>query len=196
MKGIQRPTSIALANNHHEYTSPVKYASSSSRKHLAGRPLDEDDEWIMDIPKRRPPRGNSFSEKKNAQNAAVLENDVNRIIRSVAEESGGTSQVLSTPIKLEIQSPVKKPPPPTPTPTVASPVKNAVIIAAEPKPVSSSGNEGSSPSKRSVQIKGDIEKKKPLQVSQSKQMCGDLVCVLVASLFFSLCFVHFSRTFS
>lgn len=184
MKGIQRPTSIALANNHHEYTSPVKYAAS--RKHAAGRPLDDDEDWIMDTPKRRPPRGNSFSEKKNAQNAAVVENDVNRIIRSVAEETG-TSQIISTPVKPDIQSPVKKPPP-TPIPTIVTPVKSSVVVAAEAKPISNSANDGS-PSKRLAQTKRETEKKKPLQVSQSK--CVDLGSVLVAIFVFPFCCVGY-----
>lgn len=166
MKGVHRPTSVALANNHHEYTSPVKY-SSSARKHPANRPLEADDDWIMDTPKRRPPRASSFSEKKNAQNAAVVENDVNRIIRSVAEESG-VPTVAKTPL-VEPQSPAKKPVT-APVATVATPIKSPIKspvkspVVIETKPVSSSVNE-ISPSKRAAQTKKDNEKKKQMQVS-------------------------------
>lgn len=171
MKGVQRPTSVALANNHHEYTSPVKY-SSSSRKHAANRSLEDDSDWIVDTPKRRPPRASSFSEKKNAQNAAVVENDVNRIIRSVAEESGGVTSVTKTPIKVEPQTPAKKPTPVAATPiaTVPSPIKTVAktptnsSLVNETKSVSNSVSE-LSPAKRAAQTKKDNEKKKQMQVS-------------------------------
>lgn len=178
MKGVQRPTSVALANNHHEYTSPVKY-SSTSRKHAANRPIDNDDEWIMNTPKRRPPRSTSFSEKGKAQNAAVVENDVNRIIRSVAEESGGgrgggvggsasaVAPTLKTPVKSEPRTPAKK------QQIASTPVKRAVttpikstVAAAEPKPVNNAVNE-ISPNRRLAQTKKDNEKKKQMQVSKS-----------------------------
>lgn len=160
MKGGHRPTSEVLANNHHEYTSPVKYASSS-RKHAASRPINDDDDWILDTPKRRPPRATSFSEKKNAQNAAVIENDVNRIIRSVAEESTST-QVVSTPARSDAQvSPVKKAAATNPVP--ASPVKNSITSDAK-STVESSPNEKN---RRLAAIKRDNEKKKQIQVRLS-----------------------------
>lgn len=174
MKGVQRPTSVALANNHHEYTSPVKY-SSTSRKHAANRAIDNDDEWIMETPKRRPPRTTSFSEKGKAQNAAVVENDVNRIIRSVAEESGGVgggsasgvTSTVKTPVKSEPRTPVKKHQV-VPTPvkrTVPTPIKTT-IAAAEPKPVNNAVANEISPNRRLAQTKKDNEKKKQMQVSK------------------------------
>lgn len=99
MKGSHRSTSVALASNHHEYsTSPAKY-SNNSRKHVANRPTDEDDEWLVETPKRRPPRTISSSEKRNA---SAVESSVNRIIRSVAQEATPTtrpSQIITTPTK-------------------------------------------------------------------------------------------------
>lgn len=171
MKGVQRPTAVALANNHHEYTSPVKY-SSISRKHSANRLVENDDEW-METPKRRPPRSTSFSEKGKAQNAAVVENDVNRIIRSVAEESGGgvgggasgTPPTIKTPVKPEPRTPVKK------HQIVSTPVKRTVptpikspIANIETKSVNNVVNE-ISPNRRLAQTKKDNEKKKQMQVS-------------------------------
>lgn len=171
MKGVQRPTAIALANNHHEYTSPVKY--SSSRKHAANRSLEEDDDWILDTPKRRPPRASSFSEKKNAQNAAVVENDVNRIIRSVAEESGVPS-VTKTPSKTEPQTPTKKPATvtaPAAVTTVATPIKSPAKsnVVNETKPASVTPNE-MSPAKRAAQTKKENEKKRQMQVSLNESI--------------------------
>lgn len=172
MKGVQRPTSVALANNHHEYTSPVKY-SSTSRKHSANRPIDKDDEWNMDTPKRRPPRSTSFSEKGKAQNAAVVENDVNRIIRSVAEETGGSggggasggSPAIKSPVKAEPRSPIKKHHiVSTPTKSTASTPIKSIIANNEIKPVSNTANE-ISPNRRLAQTKKDNEKKKQMQVS-------------------------------
>lgn len=85
MKGEQQSTSAALAHNHHEYTSPAK--QSSARKRLPVR-AQEDVEWIVETPKRRPPRTNNPSEKKSMPNtSAQIENDVDRIIRSVEEET-------------------------------------------------------------------------------------------------------------
>lgn len=170
MKGVHRPTSIALANNHHEYTSPVKY-SSGSRKHSANRSLEEDDDWILDTPKRRPPRASSFSEKKNAQNAAVVENDVNRIIRSVAEESGVPS-VTKTPVKTEPQTPTKKPTTVTATAavtTVVTPIKSPtkINVVNETKPAIVTPPE-MSPAKRAAQTKKDNEKKRQMQVSSNE----------------------------
>lgn len=86
MKGVQRNSSVALANNHHEYTSPSKH-SFSSRKHTLKQQFDDDNEWILEPLKRRPPRNSSFSEKQSPQNVTVAENDINQIIRSVAEET-------------------------------------------------------------------------------------------------------------
>lgn len=87
MKGEQQSTSVALAHNHHEYTSPIK--QSSARKRLSVRGVD-DEEWIGETPKRRPPRTISSSEKKtttpNTSNSQI-EQDVDRIIRSVEEET-------------------------------------------------------------------------------------------------------------
>lgn len=177
MKGVQRPTSVALANNHHEYTSPVKY-SSSSRKHAANRSLDNDAEWIMETPKRRPPRTTSFSEKGKAQNAAVVENDVNRIIRSVAEETGGGTGVggsgsasgvtptIKTPIKSEPRTPLKKQQiASTPVKrTVPTPLKST-IATVETKPVNNVAATEISPNRRLAQTKKDNEKKKQMQVS-------------------------------
>lgn len=175
MKGVQRPTSVALANNHHEYTSPVKY-SSTSRKHSASRPTDKDDDWMEATPKRRPPRSTSFSEKGKAQNAAVVENDVNRIIRSVAEETGAnigsgggvssTSPIVKTPVKVEPRSPVKKQQEIVSTPvkrTASTPIKST-IANNETEAVSNSIDE-ISPSRRLAQTKKDNEKKKQMQVS-------------------------------
>lgn len=99
MKGNHRSTSFALASNHHEYsTSPAKY-SNASRKHLANRTKDEDNEWFVETPKRRPPRTISSSEKRNS---SAVESNVNRIIRSVAQETTPTtrpSQIITTPTK-------------------------------------------------------------------------------------------------
>lgn len=99
MKGSHRSTSVALASNHHEYsTSPAKY-SNTSRKHLANRTKEEDDEWFVETPKRRPPRTISSSDKRNA---SAVESNVNRIIRSVAQETTPTippSQIITTPTK-------------------------------------------------------------------------------------------------
>lgn len=184
MKGGQRPTAEVLANNHHEYTSPGKYPSGS-RKHSASRTEDED--WILDTPKRRPPRTTSFSEKKNAQNAVVIENDVDRIIRSVAEESTST-QVSSSPVaRADAQiSPVKKPAANTvatvtsTSPAIpTSPVKataTAIAIATANAVESSVGNDAkvaieSSPNeknRRLAAIKRDNEKKKQMQVCDWK----------------------------
>lgn len=182
MKGGQRPTAEVLANNHHEYTSPGKYPSGS-RKHSASR--TEDEEWILDTPKRRPPRTTSFSEKKNAQNATIIENDVDRIIRSVAEESTSV-QVSSSPVaRADAQiSPVKKPAANTAA-TVTStspaipttPVKaTATAIATASAVESSVGYDAkvaieSSPNeknRRLAAIKRDNEKKKQMQVCDRK----------------------------
>lgn len=99
MKGDQQPTSIALAHNHHEYTSPVKAASV--RKQTSSR-TQLDNEWLSETPKRRPPRANSSSEKKNshAVTASTIESDVNRIIRSVEEE---TAAIEATKTVTELQ---------------------------------------------------------------------------------------------
>lgn len=180
MKGVQRPTSVALANNHHEYTSPVKY-SSTARKHSANRAIENDDEWIMETPKRRPPRTTSFSEKGKAQNAAVVENDVNRIIRSVAEEAGGvggvgavsgTTSTIKTPVKSEPRTPMKNQTVATPAKrTVPTPIKSTIVAAAaatETKPINNVVNE-ISPNRRMAQTKKDNEKKKQMQVSNDWQ---------------------------
>lgn len=100
MKGSHRSTSFALASNHHEYsTSPAKY-SNTSRKHLANRTKDEDNEWFVETPKRRPPRTISSSEKRNS---SAVESNVNRIIRSVAQETTPTTRpsqiIITTPTK-------------------------------------------------------------------------------------------------
>lgn len=142
MKGSQRPTSVALANNHHEYTSPGKY-SSASRKHTANRSMDDDDDWILETPKRRPPRTISSSEKRSVQNISAVESNVNRIIRSVAEETTptrSTQQVITTPTKTNI----------TPVQSIAN--KITKIPATSPEKVGI------------VPIKRDSEKKKHLQV--------------------------------
>lgn len=184
MKGVQRPTSVALANNHHEYTSPVKYSSTSRGKHAANRSIENDDEWIMETPKRRPPRSTSFSEKGKAQNAAVVENDVNRIIRSVAEESGSVgagsasaaTTTVKTPVKSEPRTPVKKHQiVPTPVKrTVPTPI-NSTIATPEPKPVNNVVSE-ISPNRRLAQTKKDNEKKKQMQVRKWLNLKCTYVC--------------------
>lgn len=184
MKGVQRPTSVALANNHHEYTSPVKYSSTSRGKHAANRSIENDDEWIMETPKRRPPRSTSFSEKGKAQNAAVVENDVNRIIRSVAEESGSVgagsasaaTTTVKTPVKSEPRTPVKKHQiVPTPVKrTVPTPI-NSTIATPEPKPVNNVVSE-ISPNRRLAQTKKDNEKKKQMQVRKWLDLKCTYVC--------------------
>lgn len=83
MKTDHPPTSTSLAHNHHEYTSPMK--STSSRKRPSSRTQDGD--WIVETPKRRPPKANSSSEKKNHQATVDASIDVNRIIQSVEEET-------------------------------------------------------------------------------------------------------------
>lgn len=163
MKGNQRPTSIALANNHHEYTSPVKY-SSASRKHSSAR-YDDDDEWILDTPKRRPPRASSFSEKKNAaRNAAIVENDVNRIIRSVAEETKTSTPVkqqsIVTPVKKIVQTSIK-------SPTL---IQSTTINTSNNSSITSNSNNNNninenSNAKRLTVLKRENEKKKLLQVT-------------------------------
>lgn len=80
MKGDHAPASASLAHNHHEYTSPMK--STTGRKRPSSRTQDGD--WIVETPKRRPPKTNSSSEKKNSQDASI---DVNRIIQSVEDET-------------------------------------------------------------------------------------------------------------
>lgn len=104
MKGDQQSTSVALAHNHHEYTSPMKNSSARKRSSVRGH---EDIEWVVETPKRRPPRTNSSSEKKNTLNSAssAIENDVDRIIRSVEEE---TAKELKT-TKEVSKSPQSKP---------------------------------------------------------------------------------------
>lgn len=190
MKGNQRPTSEALANNHHEYTSPVKY-TSGSRKHAASRPIDEDDEWMLDTPKRRPPRASSFSEKKNAQNTAAIENVVDRIIRSVAEEST-SSQVTSSPaVRANAQtSPIKKT---TTTPTATTTVTPSVPVSTPPPPPqpqpqpqpqpantvkindAKSASESSpiEKSRRLAATKRDSEKRKQVQVKNARSFSFD-----------------------
>lgn len=78
MKGNQRPTSEALLNNHHEYSSPMR-----SRKHTTNR-TDEDDEWILDQPKRRPPRSHIYSDKRQSTTRSTqnVDHDVSRTSQS------------------------------------------------------------------------------------------------------------------
>lgn len=144
MKGHQRPTSVALANNHHEYTSPGKY-SSSSRKHPA-RSMDDDDDWVLETPKRRPPRTVSSSERKGIQNTASVESNMNRIIQSVAEETTPTRPLLQKPVAT------------TPTKTSITP-PNIVVNKIQKTPVTSSESKLAA-----VAIKRESEKKKHLQV--------------------------------
>lgn len=97
MKGEQQSTSVALIHNHHEYTSPIK--QSPARKRPSSRTQPGDDDWQLDTPKRRPPRTSSMSDKKISPAAsAAIETDVNRIIRSVEEETATETESKSTKI--------------------------------------------------------------------------------------------------
>lgn len=92
MKGTQkRIPSVVVSNNHHEYSN------SSCHKPLSGRQLDDvvDDEWTLAMPKKRFTQAGLFPEKKSVKSAAIVENDVARIIRSVAEESKSLTTSLN-----------------------------------------------------------------------------------------------------
>lgn len=134
MKGDHRSLSSVLFNNHHEYTSPTK--QTPTRKNVPLGRQAEDNEWILETPKRRPPKTTSFSEKKNIINAETVQNDVNRIIRAVAEEKNVIQTV--TPKKIA-QSPQKTP---NKLPLLSPEHNNNQAV-----------------------IKGESEKKKQLQVS-------------------------------
>lgn len=143
-----KATSIVLANNHHEYASHTR--SLSYRKHPSTRQMDEDEEWIMETPKRKPPR--TFAEKKITQNLSVSENDVNRIIRSVAEEASD-SQVIKSPVMTE--STIKK----TDGKVVTETRKLNTIDATSNIKSDEIGH-----TRLSVTLKRDNEKKKQMQV--------------------------------
>lgn len=119
MKTDHPPSSTTLAHNHHEYTSPMK--STSARKRPTSRTQDND--WIVETPKRRPPKANSSSEKKGNQATDDASIDVNRIIQSVEDETAGiedcviaeddvttvTTTVSTTPVKSAKPLPSKTP---------------------------------------------------------------------------------------
>lgn len=142
-----KATSIVLANNHHEYTAHMR--SPSYRKQAPNRQTDDDADLIMESPKRRPPR--SFSEKKVAQNLSMSENDVNRIIRSVAEEAD-SSQMMKSSEKND-------------TKTITRPKESqAVTDIVKGTTATSNGENDDMSHTRSVTIKRDNEKKKQMQV--------------------------------
>lgn len=104
MKTDHPLTSTSLAANHHEYTSPMK--STSARKRPSSRTQDND--WIVETPKRRPPKANSSSDKKHNQVDASI--DVNRIIQSVEDETAvieGRSIPVATAVATVSTTPTK-----------------------------------------------------------------------------------------
>ncbi|XP_055307648.1 nucleosome-remodeling factor subunit NURF301-like, partial [Sitodiplosis mosellana] len=159
-----KATSIVLANNHHEYTSHMR--SPSYRKHPLNRQMEDDEDWIMETPKRRPPR--TLSEKKITQNSSVCESDVNRIIRSVAEEAS-SSEVIKSPVFSDKQS--------TTRPTECAVVTETMKGNTNDANVISQTNEIGQ-TKRSVTIKRDNEKKKQMQMKlyrQKEQLKKDIL---------------------
>lgn len=80
----------ALVHNHHEYTSSP--AKQTPRKRPVSK-THEDDDWQLDTPKRRPPKSNSTSEKKQSSvSAAAIETNVNKIIQSVEKEAAAEAK--------------------------------------------------------------------------------------------------------
>lgn len=146
-----KATSIVLAHNHHEYTSHIR--SPAFRKPPSNRQMDDDEDWIMQTPKRKQPR--TFSEKKMAQSSSIVENDVNRIIQSVAEEAC-ISQEIKSPVKIETQSTIK----PIEATEAAKEIKGSTILTATNTKIDQFAH-----TRRSVTIKRDNEKKKQIQVS-------------------------------
>lgn len=146
-----KSTSIVLANNHHEYTSNIK--SPSYRKHPSNRQIKDDDDWIMQTPKRRPTR--SFSEKKTAP-TSVGESDVNRIIRSVAEETS-SPQMIESPLKTDTKNAFKL----GEAKVVTGSIGNAINTTPKSKV------DENSHTKCPSMMKRDNEKKKQIQVRQN-----------------------------
>lgn len=205
MKGNQRNTSEALMNNHHEYSSPAK------RKHSLGRNIDDD--WVLDTPKRRPPRSQTYSDKKNvavrsisnadpARNSPVDAPKVTTASRSSSASKAPTStqpalrkpqqdhvqmtNKSKTPHKPKAESPAKtpiKPPGKTPIKSPAkglatasmrgtSPVGSKTTTATEsvaPKSMINVNGAASSDEKPvATYAKRETDKKKQLQVMNSK----------------------------
>lgn len=94
--------------------------SLSARKRPASRTQDND--WVVETPKRRPLKSNNSAEKKGNQATVDASIDVNRIIQSVENEvavSEGralpsdnsdvatVATVSTTPVKVAKASPVK-----------------------------------------------------------------------------------------
>lgn len=106
MKGDHQSTSSALLNNHHEYSTPVK--GNTSRKRPSSRTGEEDDEWLTETPRRRPPRAYSFSEKKQlttpTKDAAKIEDDVNQIIKAVEQETKASAEEKATSADMKTKS--------------------------------------------------------------------------------------------
>lgn len=149
MKGTQRTTSFVLANNHHEYSSHIK--SSASRKNPTNRQMDDDDDWMMEIPKRKLQRTN-VSEKKTLHN--FHENDVNRIIQSVAEETSSSSEVVRQAVRINTQ-------------TIKTKSVNTTEKPEEGTSIKESNNEKSRTDENFTRImiaKKESEKRKQMQV--------------------------------
>lgn len=142
-----KATSIDLANNHHEYTAHMR--SPTNRKQAPNRQTDDDVDLIMESSKRRPPR--SFSEKKVTQNLSVGENDVNRIIQSVAEEAG-SSQMMKSPVKHDTKI------------IIRLKESAAVTDIVKGNTATSNCDNDDMGHDRSVTIKRDNERKKQMQV--------------------------------
>lgn len=142
-----KATSIVLANNHHEYTAHARLPSY--RKQAPNRQTDDNADSIMESPKRRPTR--SISEKKVSQNLSPGENDVNRIIRSVAEEAG-SSRITKSPVKNDSK-------------TISRPKESAAVTDLVKGNITASNTEIDEVDHHSsVTIKRDNEKKKQMQV--------------------------------
>lgn len=129
MKTDHPPTPTTLAHNHHEYTSPMK--STSARKRPLSRTLDGD--WIVETPKRRPPKANSSSEKKSNQATVDASIDVNRIIQSVEEETavneGRTMPSTNVATETTISTTPAKSAKPSPSKSSDKPVSNRQLAA-------------------------------------------------------------------
>lgn len=100
------PAQASLAHNHHEYSSATKH---TPRKRPTSR-THEDDDWLVDTPKRRPPKASTHSDKKVSASAAAIETSVNRIIQSVEKETAADvkeSKEASAPQKTSTPSPSK-----------------------------------------------------------------------------------------
>lgn len=161
MKGTQqRPSSAIISNNHHQYSnSPVK-PGPLHRKQPPSRPLDDvvNDDWISGTPKKKPTRISSFSDKKAAQNAAVVESDVNRIIRSVAEES---TSIIKSPEKT-ISNESRK--------NTASDC--TLIVQTQKHNIDSNKINENCNNRRSVRMNKNNEKRKHMQVKNLKKSCS------------------------